>query len=166
MKEKYKYVKIIKKSEIETVWYNDKIGKIVKINARKLEDSCFKVLDFTCNNHLGVFVSPDMFEYSTKEDYDNQNQFILPEKWCVKDTFDEKSNGLYEYANINGARPPYGISKVSHYYHFPSFKNCTTASKIEENYIEITLDQFLKYVLNKEPIKEDMTALIKLLEGL
>ena len=77
MKEKYKYVKIIKKSDISTVWYNDKIGKIVKINAKKLEDGCFKVLDFTCNNHSSVFVSPEMFEYSTKEEYDNQNGFIL-----------------------------------------------------------------------------------------
>jgi len=91
-------------------------------------------------------------------------QFVLPEYWCVKDTADERSNELYEYATKNGAIPPYEAGKFPIYYHFPKHDGCTTSDNIIEDYIEITYSQFLKYVLNKEPIKDDLTSLKNLLE--
>lgn len=75
-------------------------------------------------------------------------KFVLPEKWCVKDTCSEESNELYEYANIYGAIPPYkAVKGVTYYFHFPQSDGCTTSDQIEKDYIEITLAQFKTYVL-------------------
>ena len=90
-------------------------------------------------------------------------KFVLPEKWCVKDTCSEESNELYEYANIHGAFPPYQPSDYCMYFHFPKHDECTTSDLIEEGYTEITLAQFKTYVLGNVIVKEDYRYLIEFL---
>lgn len=93
------------------------------------------------------------------------DKFKVPEKWCVKDTADDKSIELYEYASIHGAIPPYGANKYSYkvYYHFPPSEGCTTSDDIIEGYTEITYNQFLKYVLKQNEVKEDYSSILNLL---
>lgn len=134
--EEYKYVKVIKPSN-KHVWYSDKVGKVFKIKnipeeQLAMREECWKVLDYKYGNFEELFVSKSIIENSTKEEYDLQNGFILPKKWCVRDTSSEESNELYEYANKYGARPPYMIQKSASYYHFPKYNNCTTSSNIKK----------------------------------
>ena len=90
-------------------------------------------------------------------------KFVLPERWCVKDTANEESNELYEYANIHGVMPPYRAHVESSYFHFPCSDYCTTKSDKDENYTEITLAQFKTYVLGNVIVKEDYSYLIEFL---
>ncbi len=90
-------------------------------------------------------------------------KFVLPEKWCVKDTASEKSNELYKYAGIHGAFPPYTPADYCVYYHFPKHDECTTSDVVEEGYTEITLAQFKTYVLGNVIVKEDYSYLIEFL---
>lgn len=82
---------------------------------------------------------------------EKEPEFVLPEKWCVKG--DNKK--VIDYSNKNGAVPKYSIGEL--YHHYPSFfKNgsCTSSHIIESDYTEITFEQFKKYVLKEEVIKE------------
>lgn len=77
-------------------------------------------------------------------------EFILPEKWCVKDTFKEIS----DYSNKNGAFKPYAWGN-NLYHHYPKTNDgCTALDRIEQGYTEITKDQFMKYVFEKVPAPE------------
>ncbi len=94
-------------------------------------------------------------------------EFVLPEKWCCNTTNDEEKETLNEFIKNNGYE-----GDVSHYYyiHYPLIGRGGSAySKIQKDYTEITYSQFLKYVLNKEPINvetEDLTYLIKFLNNI
>jgi hypothetical protein len=68
----------------------------------------------------------------------------LPEKWVVRNPWNEETEKLYAYANVHGAIPPYSNGT---WFHFPSHEGCTTRGEIAPGYTEITFDQFKKWVL-------------------
>lgn len=75
-----------------------------------------------------------------------EEEFVLPEKWCVKGDKQE----VIDYSNIHGKIKPYKLNK-NYYHHYPSCgEGCTTSDKIEKGYTEITFEQFKKYVLKEE----------------
>lgn len=104
------------------------------------------------------------------------NNFILPEYWCVKVVNDDEDYQLTKYINkLNDSNIGYGIGihkqvwfsnkvinlKFKHYYHYDEFKP-------NNDSIEITYQQFLKYVLNQnidilEEQPEDNTELNEIL---
>lgn len=99
--------------------------------------------DWKCWNRKEYSILPKQ----TVDKFVLKDEFILPEKWCIK-SGDQR---VVDYCN------KYGVFKNSYkegecsrnYAHFPSYSGATTNSTIAENYIEITLDQFIKYVLKQ-----------------
>lgn len=100
------------------------------------------------------------------------SEFILPDNWHIlvteenaKDVLKWRFEDNYNRKdNIRFLDYIVGMDGTGFKGHNPK-----TEIKSEDSYDfgnEITYAQFKKYVLNKEPIKEDMTALIKLLEEL
>jgi hypothetical protein len=79
-------------------------------------------------------------------------EFVLPERWCVKDTHQE----------INDWFNKYGHTKVNNYQnlnmgylHYPEINGRTVFTKhfstnIQNGYTEISFDNFKKYVLKQE----------------
>jgi len=141
-----------------------KIGKIYK-TSEEPEFSIYK-WDYLFKNHLHKFKS------STKKAYDAQfivkePEFILPEKWYIKTNLDNltiisnwfnknKQNNIDDYHTLrkDGITPVYeqlcfpGIVKYSVTYHgLPN-------NMLDNTYKEITFEQFKKYVLKDETIKE------------
>jgi len=74
----------------------------------------------------------------------NDDVFVCPEKWCVKNSISNESQLIYDYANIHGSKGPYTSGT---YFHFPSFDGCTTSQKSENQYTEITFEQFKTHIL-------------------
>lgn len=72
----------------------------------------------------------------------------LPEKWCIRG-YEE----VAKYSNKYGECLPYAENTYQ-FHHYPCYEpGCTTSSEIKEGYVEITLEQFKKWVL-KEPLKD------------
>lgn len=69
--------------------------------------------------------------------------FVLPEKWCIKDVKEVKE--FFENYNDGG----YTCSNNA-YLHYPRIGNCCYFKTIQKDYTEITLEQFKKYVLNEK----------------
>lgn len=102
-------------------------------------------------SHLEIY--PNNYIKSTKEAYDAQfvvkkPEFVLPEKWCVKSN-EEIYDILQNYCLKNIGRKPLDKDKKS-VYHFPDFNGVCTNSGIIHNYVEITFEQFKKYVLKEQ----------------
>lgn len=110
---------------------------------------------------------------STKEAYDAQfivkePEFVLPEKWCIKNT----NKIISDYFNkITKSHNVYNKiihkNKYLHSHNFNGIKLCNTSlcsfsnNKIRESHTEITLEQFKKYVL-KEQLEEPKDKILKL----
>ena len=99
----------------------------------------------------------------TKEEYDAQFEFILPEKWFCRARNQNENELLYSWLNMISVSTLFnGFDYITS---DKGYSNLSE-SKINvnpKNYTEITYDQFVKYVLNQEPITEDHSQLIKLL---
>lgn len=78
-----------------------------------------------------------------------EDTFILPEKWCIKPINEE----IVEYLDKYGTFKPYTKSNTM-YAHFPSSNTYTTFTNIQDGYIEITFEQFKKYILKIDPKNE------------
>jgi hypothetical protein len=80
-----------------------------------------------------------------------KKEWQLPEKWCVKGNFKEvrdwfsKNNQYNKYVN-------YEITYGNCYFHYPKYTNNYVTSHhhymVQNEYTEITFEQFQKYVLN------------------
>lgn len=79
-----------------------------------------------------------------------EDDFTLPEKWCVKDNLDN----VDVITNWFTKKLKREISGGSNYWHFPEEIICRnsicTSKNILPTYTEITFEQFEKYVLNVE----------------
>lgn len=78
-----------------------------------------------------------------------KDDFVLPNKWCIKHTNNKELHEFFENYNHGG----YSGSS-NNFLHYPRFNgsNCLSL-EIKSGYTEITFDQFKKYVL-KESIEE------------
>lgn len=83
----------------------------------------------------------------------------LPEKWCIK-----KTNDTYQiinnWLNEGVSRPGYYRDEDG-YIHYPNTSNfkgfkadCHSYTFIKPSYVEITFEQFKKYVLEEETVSE------------
>lgn len=79
-------------------------------------------------------------------------EFELPEKWCIKNS-PENSQVIRQWFEKETKRSPVDVNHNT-YWHFPAIKSrCTTRMHAKNDYVEITFEQFEKYVLlkKKEP---------------
>lgn len=90
------------------------------------------------------------------KDFLKEKDFTLPEKWCVKNPYNEESYLLYNYTNsleLKGIRGYFPYSGGT-YFHFPNYYgNCITSLKVERDYTEITFKQFKKHILKVQDKK-------------
>lgn len=89
----------------------------------------------------------DMIDYLQPVEDTELDDFVLPEKWCIK-------SGNYlvvDFFNKNGSyKGTYTNDELSYNFaHYPKTKGVTTQSFIDDGYTEITFEQFKKHVLNK-----------------
>lgn len=84
-----------------------------------------------------------------------KKEFVLPEKWALRNPHFNESQLIYDYFNsFKGKMPGYYPYNGGSYFHFPSYDGtCITSSMIKNNHTEITFDQFKKYVLNKDTME-------------
>ena len=83
------------------------------------------------------------------------DEFVLPEKWCVKCT---KENYLvldkWFYEKTKKHRLD---SDKCSYWHYPeNYDGYCTASQIYDGYKEITFEQFQKYVLKQDTMEKEI----------
>jgi hypothetical protein len=82
------------------------------------------------------------------EFFDIIDGFIFPEKWCIKDRL---SPEVTKYFNENGTSHYTGTT--NQIFHYPAYNGmCLHSSKLA-GYTEITIDQFKKYVLKQDTMK-------------
>jgi hypothetical protein len=89
-------------------------------------------------------------------------EFILPEKWCIKNT----DLCIFDKINKIGFNSIYSGNSINKYY-FIIDEKIDCENHAPEGYIEITFEQFERYVLNKNEStnnKDDYSYLIKLLK--
>lgn len=92
------------------------------------------------------------------------NKFILPEKWYVERTYNN-ANIVNEWAcSLQGTN--YAYRNTSCYFlnsgNYQSINNLDI-HKFVEGHTLITYEQFLEYVIKKEPVIEDNTELNQIL---
>lgn len=76
----------------------------------------------------------------------------LPDRWCIS----LRTQEAVDYCNKYGRIPPYYISNYA-YAHFPSPDDFATIfSDIQPGYIELTNEQFKKYVLKQNEMKKEI----------
>ena len=94
-----------------------------------------------------------LIDSNLTDEYSKLEFWTLPEKWAIKNSENHPEIVTWFNRPGNSAMPPY-ISKNGIWMHYPAFKkfgNFATSSLIKkEDYIEITLEQFKKYVLCKQ----------------
>jgi hypothetical protein len=98
------------------------------------------ILDHEKNTHNG-----DFFLLQDIELY--EEEFILPEKWAIRDTIEVKE--FFEKYNSGG----YTCGNTA-YLHYPKISRKCYFKTLQKDYLEITLEQFKKYVLIEEEKEE------------
>jgi len=84
------------------------------------------------------------------------SDFILPEKWCVRGTNDPNSSYRDRYRDLwnNFTKNTNYAFLNDKYYSLNSYNSGNYHYGIPQGYVEITLEQFEKYVVNKSTFNE------------
>lgn len=108
----------------------------------------------------------------------NDKKFILPEKWyiqwrskecyeVIQDYLDKKYPDKYCSKLVYDEEAIHSKAFVNHLNEYCSYTNYTLLERWKRNeFIEITFEQFEKYVLNKSEINQDHSHLISLLSNI
>lgn len=147
------YVECIKSAT--NAFVKNKVYKVKNKNYYKT----FNLFD-TDNVERNVIMNGGLWQFkpSTKEAYDVQfvvkePEFMLPEKWCIKFSKDiellnwckkNTQTGFKSFENL--------FVTEDNYFHYPL--NAVQVTKRNNDYTEITLEQFKKYVLKEETVVE------------
>ena len=147
------YVECIKSAT--NAFVKNKVYKVKNKNYYKT----FNLFD-TDNVERNVIMNGGLWQFkpSTKEAYDVQfvvkePEFVLPEKWCIKFSKDIellnwcKKNTQTDFKSFENL-----FVTEDNYFHYPL--NAIQVTKRNNDYTEITLEQFKKYVLKEETIEE------------
>ena len=107
-----------------------------------------------------------------------KDDFVLPDKWCIKTTKDKNGKLIGEWFDKQSRCRCYHDTCLGKYYNSYNLLNESiilegnlaasfASSRIREEYTEITFDQFKKYVLKEsiETPKEVIPKYVELLEG-
>jgi len=132
-------------SKIESFEYNQSKSKILAYVINSTKTDYFDI------NEIEHYIEPKVVE----------SEFILPEKWCIK----QNSQIINDWLNINKQTYSYYCS-INQYQivHFPAINEAHLYSNIQNDYTEITFDQFKKYVLKTEVKKETLLEKAKIIE--
>ncbi len=90
------------------------------------------------------------------------DEFVLPAKWVIDRELNKNIIGKWfnENNTVNSDNVNYITDNLlGKYYHFPKREtalNCHTGSKIDDNYTEITFEQFLKYILKENVMEKEI----------
>ena len=147
------YVECIKSAT--NAFVKNKVYKVKNKNYYKT----FNLFD-TDNVERNVIMNGGLWQFkpSTKEAYDVQfvvkePEFMLPEKWCIKFSKDIellnwcKKNTQTDFKSFENL-----FVTEDNYFHYPL--NAIQVTKRNNDYTEITLEQFKKYVLKEETVVE------------
>lgn len=118
-------------------------GKIFTIknhNVEKASDPNTIVFQTNELNQNGNFYACVHYKNQWAEIVDD---FVLPEKWCIKDVKEVKE--FFENYNYGN----YSCRNIA-YLHYPKIRDYCYFETIQKDYTEITLEQFKKYVLNEK----------------
>jgi len=86
------------------------------------------------------------------EEFDFEDEFVLPAKWCVKRDTKEKSLILSEWANKvsnTDRHEGYSDKNFIHSENVSSYSSSPRSDGKQKGFTEITFEQFKKYVLNQ-----------------
>lgn len=101
------------------------------------QNSC--VYNFIFGNDGGC----TLYNADTNQWAEIVEDFVLPEKWCIKDVKEVKE--FFENYNYGN----YSCHNIA-YLHYPKIRDYCYFETIQKDYTEITLEQFKKYVLNEK----------------
>lgn len=83
-----------------------------------------------------------------------QEEFVLPEKWCIRPLDDEQLEIIYNHVDKNGnsLKRMREAKSTIFYYHFPATNNRDffAYQKPQKGYTEITFEQFQQHVLKQD----------------
>jgi hypothetical protein len=106
------------------------------------------------NHHMSMYeVNPSHFlnpvtVLTLDEFFDITDGFVFPEKWCIKDGLNSE---VTKYFNENGTSHYTGTT--NQIFHYPAYNGiCLHSSKLA-GYTEISIEQFKKYVLKQDTMK-------------
>lgn len=93
---------------------------------------------------------------ATKEEiiagFTKKEEFVLPEKWCIKSSEASFEKLINWFSNKLGRKV---AGETVSYFHLPEIQsNVCTASYVGKNYQEITFEQFKKHVLKTETMNK------------
>ena len=143
------YVECIKE-ETDNYFYG-RLGKIYKVS-----NWFHSINDCMLEGTTSGSTDRKRFKPSTKEAYNAQfvvkePEFVLPEKWCIRQNKKEINDWLnqnkqtgFTYSSRNG----------NEFVHFPEKNGYHLNTNIQDGYTEITFEQFKKYVLKEEIVEE------------
>ena len=143
------------------------IGDVVKTEAGlhfkiigfKYDENKTKILAIATDNYPEVVKDINDIEHYIEPKDVVKEEFVLPEKWCVKTTLSNK-NILQDYLQNNIINYPEYLKTWEvindRYFHNKGhgYEGGHSSYKIFDGFIEITFEQFKKYVL-KEDVKEE-----------
>jgi hypothetical protein len=162
----YYFEKLPTKNHPITQWFNKKYNK--NYNGSQ---SRYYGYDGNTNggatlatSNIGEFInSPTFLTHEELLEIIKDEEFVLPEKWCV--SLKNAGKELMEYINKNGMYPPYSSQSThSLYAHFPSKDGCTTFSRPQAGYVLLTQEQFLNYILKQETMENKTIIGYKLIK--
>ena len=115
---------------------------------------------FPSDNSFRVQFENDWWHYPANlvKQHLVDDEFILPEKWAVKPKHGKESAAVLEWFNTNGERHYERGGEDQYYWHFPVYErrsHCLMGRIANNDYTEITFEQFEKHVLNGKPVKEE-----------
>ena len=107
------------------------------------------------NNAIEITIDQFNQYFGKKESVSKTEEFILPEKWCIKVTAENKKS-------LEDWRPMKSITGTGSYMLNDNFKGDFNSKGYvtqyyDKNYTEITFEQFKKYVLKETVTKVDLS---------
>ena len=88
-------------------------------------------------------------KFATVLEHAKEEPFVLPDKWCVKRN-PKNSRTINDWANKKHKSPKYFLDRDGF------VTSDIIFSETNENYTEITFDQFKEHVLNKKEMEEEI----------
>jgi len=117
-------------------------GEIISFKYSADKSNIIAITTFQINNGISI----NKIEHYIEPKVEVEPEFILPEKWCIK----QNSQIINNWLNKNKQTDNHYTSiEGYHLIHFPAINGAHLYTKIHNGYIEITFDQFKKYVLKE-----------------
>lgn len=117
---------------------SDQKGKIISFKYSADKSNIIAITTFQINNGINI----NKLEHYIEPKVEVKDEFILPEKWCIKVT----NRNLDYFKSLSG----YKTFNLGNWSSIIGLNNACDTLNVEKQYVEITFDQFKKYVLKEE----------------